>query len=195
MRERTVRTTYQEQLRPTPEHERALDAVVWRCRALYHTALAQRITAWQRSRVSVSRSEQEAEVKDIRTEFPDDAAIHSHILQAVLARLAKTYQAVFRRLQRGENEARRQAFPASRAALASTPSPSRRMAMARGWSMATWSGPRLGVAGCLGADPSRERPRRSPSGGRPTAGMWRSRALMFQYSHSPYGAGDRDRDR
>jgi putative transposase len=100
--ERTIRKTYKEKLRPTPEQERALDAVVWRCRDLYNTALEQRIMAWQRSRVSVSRYEQEAELKDIRTEFPEYAAIHSHILQDVLARLDKTYQAFFRRLQRGE---------------------------------------------------------------------------------------------
>src|SRR5215813_3249644 len=102
MSERTVRKTSQEQLRPTPEQDRALDAVVWRCRALSNTALEQRITAWRRSRVSVSRFEQEAELKDIRAEFPDYAAIHSHVLQDVLARLDKTYQAFFRRVKRGE---------------------------------------------------------------------------------------------
>src|SRR5215470_16603322 len=102
MSERTVRHTCKEQLRPTPEHERALDAVVGRCRARYHTALEHRITAWQRSRVSLSRSEREAEVKAIRTEVPDDAALHSHLLHDVLARLDTTSQACFRRLQRGE---------------------------------------------------------------------------------------------
>ena len=40
-----VRTTYQEKLRPTPAQERALEAVLWRCRALYTTALEQRIAA------------------------------------------------------------------------------------------------------------------------------------------------------
>ena len=43
--------------------ERALDEVVWRCRDLYNTALEQRIIAYQRRRVSVSRYEQEAEFK------------------------------------------------------------------------------------------------------------------------------------
>ena len=62
------------------------------CRQLYNVALEQRITAWQRCRVSVSRSQQEAELKDLRTEFPEYAAIHSHILQDVLARLDKTSQ-------------------------------------------------------------------------------------------------------
>jgi len=98
----TVRKTYKEKLRPTPVQERTLDEVLRRCRALYNTALEQRITAWQRCRVSVSRYQQEAELRAIRAEFPEYAAIHSHILQDVLARLDKTYQAFFRRMQRGE---------------------------------------------------------------------------------------------
>ncbi len=98
----TVRKTYKEKLRPTPTQERALEAVLWRCRALYNTALEQRITAWQRCRVSVSRFEQEAELKAIRAVFPDYADIHSHVLQDVLARLDRTYQAFFHRVQRGE---------------------------------------------------------------------------------------------
>src|SRR5713226_280382 len=98
----TVRKTFKEKLRPTPGQERALDEVLWRCRDLYNTALEQRITAWQRCHVSISRFQQEAELKAIRAEFPDYAAIHSHLLQDVLARLDKTYQAFFRRVQRGE---------------------------------------------------------------------------------------------
>src|SRR5258707_5587262 len=97
-----VRKTFKEKLRPTPTQERALDEVLWRCRELYNTALEQRITAWQRRRVSVSRYQQEAELTAIRAEFPEYAALHSHVLQDVLARLDKTYQAFFRRVQRGE---------------------------------------------------------------------------------------------
>jgi putative transposase len=96
------RKTYKEKLRPTPAQERELELVLWRCRALYNTALEQRITAWGRCHVSVSRFEQEAELKAIRADFPEYAAIHSHVLQDVLARLDKTYQAFFRRVQRGE---------------------------------------------------------------------------------------------
>jgi putative transposase len=97
-----IRKTYKEKLRPTPTQERALEEVLWRCRTLYNTALAQRITAWQRCHVSVSRFEQEAELKTIRAEFPEYGGIHSHVLQDVLARLDKTYQAFFRRVKRGE---------------------------------------------------------------------------------------------
>jgi len=96
------RKTFKEKLRPTPTQERELEVTLWRCRMLYNTALEQRITAWQRCHVSVSRFQQEAELKAIRAEFLEYAATHSHVLQDVLARLDRTYQAFFRRVQRGE---------------------------------------------------------------------------------------------
>jgi putative transposase len=45
---------YQYRLYPTPEQERALDAVLWRCRALYNVALEERKTAWERCAVSLN---------------------------------------------------------------------------------------------------------------------------------------------
>ncbi len=98
----SVRKTYKEKLRPTPAQQRAFEAVLWRCRMLYNTALEQRKTAWVRSRVSVTRYQQEAELKAIRADFPEYAAIHSHVLQDVLARLDKTFQAFFQRVKAGE---------------------------------------------------------------------------------------------
>jgi putative transposase len=50
----------------------------------------------------VKRFAQEAELKSIREAFPEYAAIHSHVLQDVLARLDNAYQAFFRRLANGE---------------------------------------------------------------------------------------------
>jgi putative transposase len=102
MNEQTVHKTYKYKLVPTPTQERELGRVLGLCRWLYNTALEQRITAWQRAHVSVSRYQQEAALKDIRAEFPEFAAIHSHVLQDVLARLDKTYQAFFRRVKAGE---------------------------------------------------------------------------------------------
>ncbi len=102
MQQPTVRKTYKEKLRPTPAQERAFDEVLWRCRTLYNTALEQRITAWQRCHVSVTRFQQEAELKAIRAAFPEYAAIHSHVLQDVLARLDRAHQAFFRRLATGD---------------------------------------------------------------------------------------------
>jgi hypothetical protein len=68
--QQTVRKTYKEKFRPTPAQERALDEVLWHCRDLANTTLEQRITAWQRCHVSISRFEQEAELKAIRAGFP-----------------------------------------------------------------------------------------------------------------------------
>jgi putative transposase len=102
MDQQPAHKTYKDKLRPTPAQELALDEVLWRCRTLYNTALEQRVTAWQRCHIPISRYEQEAELKDIRAEMPEYAGIHSHVLQDVLARLDKTYRAFFRRVQRGE---------------------------------------------------------------------------------------------
>jgi putative transposase len=98
----TCRKTYREKLKPTPAQEGELERVLWRCRALYNTALEQRIFLWKQRGVSIARYQQEAELKALRAEFADYAAIHSHVLQDVLARLDTTYQAFFRRVQRGE---------------------------------------------------------------------------------------------
>jgi putative transposase len=102
MNGQTVRKTYKYKLKPTAEQERDLAHVLGLCRVLYNVALEQRIIAWQRVRVSVSRFQQEVELKDIRADMPEYAAIHSHVLQDVLARLDKTYQAFFRRVRAGE---------------------------------------------------------------------------------------------
>ena len=102
MNETHVRKTYKEKLRPTPAQEQALDEVLWRCRVLYNTALEQRLIAWQRCHVSVTRYQQEAELQAIRADMPEYAAIHSHVLQDVFARLDKTSQAFFRRVANGE---------------------------------------------------------------------------------------------
>jgi len=120
MEQQNARKTFKYKLKPTAEQERELGRVLGLCRWLYNTALEQRITAWQRARVSLSRFQQEAELKDIRADFSDYAAIHSHVLQDVLARLDKTYQAFFRRVRE-----RRRASRATGDATVGTRSPTR----------------------------------------------------------------------
>jgi putative transposase len=100
--EPSVRKTYQEKLKPTPQQERALEAILWRCRTLYNTALEQRIFLWKQRGISLTCYQQEAELKDLRADMPEYGALHSHVLQDVLARLDKTYQAFFRRVASGE---------------------------------------------------------------------------------------------
>ena len=58
--------------------------------------------------------------------MPEYAAIHTHVLQDVLARLDKTYQAFFRRVQAGEKAG----FPRFQGRDRYTPSPTRSSATA-----------------------------------------------------------------
>jgi hypothetical protein len=55
------RKSYKYKLNPTPVQEWELERVLRHCRALYNAALEQRITAWQRGHVSLTRFQQEAE--------------------------------------------------------------------------------------------------------------------------------------
>ena len=82
--------------------ERLLEVILWNCRLLYNTALAQRIFLWKQRGVSISRYQQEGELKALRAELPEYGALHSHIMQDVLACLEKTYHAFFRRVASGE---------------------------------------------------------------------------------------------
>src|SRR5260221_4593075 len=102
MEQQSLRKTFKYKLDPTPQQERQLEHVLLLCCQLYNVALEHRKTAYERCRVSVSRYMQEAELKEIRAEMPEYAAIHSHVLQDVLARLDKTFQAFFRRVKAGE---------------------------------------------------------------------------------------------
>jgi len=102
-REPTVRKMFQYKLQPTPAQERALETVLWRCRTLSTCALEQRISWWRRGQGKpATRFQQEAELQEVRAAFPEYAALHSHVLQDVLARLDRTYHAFFRRGQAGE---------------------------------------------------------------------------------------------
>src|SRR5215472_6941853 len=136
----TVRKTYQEQLRPTPTQERALERVLWRCCTFYNTALAQRILLCKQRGVTVGRYQQEAELTTLRADMPEYAALHSHILQDVLARLDKTYQAFFCRVASGKWQvASSRASLGSRARTATTRVPTRSRATVLAWRTAVSS--------------------------------------------------------
>jgi putative transposase len=98
----TVRKSYKYKLKPAPHQERVMAETLWRCRTLYNAALEQGVFLWKQRGVSLTRYKQEAELKDLRADLPGYAAIHSHILQDVLARLDRTYQAFFRRMRAGQ---------------------------------------------------------------------------------------------
>jgi transposase len=102
MEEQHFRKTYKYKLIPTPEQEHALDTVLWHCRMLYNTALDERKTAWERCHVSVSYYQQKAELPDLKVTCPEYAEVNAQVLQDVILRVERAYQAFFRRLKAGE---------------------------------------------------------------------------------------------
>jgi putative transposase len=98
----SIHKTFKYKLKPTPEQERLLEQTLWRCRTLYNTALEQRITAYRRCGVTLTCYQQQAELPDLKAAFPEYGEIHAQVLQDLLTRLDKTYQAFFRRVQAGQ---------------------------------------------------------------------------------------------
>jgi putative transposase len=98
----TVRKTCKFKLLPTAEQEQKMAFVLRRCRELYNAALQERRDAWQKCGVSISCARQSTElpgIKEVRPEYHD---IHSQVLQDVLTRLDRAFQAFFRRVASGE---------------------------------------------------------------------------------------------
>ena len=103
METQSVRKTYKYRLDPTPTQAQALELVLSRCRTLYNTALEQRKIWWQRGQGKGATYYQQAtELPELKAAFPDYAEVNAQVLQEVLRRLEKTFQAFFRRVQAGE---------------------------------------------------------------------------------------------
>jgi putative transposase len=98
----TVRKTFKFKLLPTEGQEQTMAFVLRRCRELYNAALQERRDVWQKCHTSISCAHQSTElpaIKDVRPEYQD---IHSQVLQDVLTRLGRAFEAFFRRVEKGE---------------------------------------------------------------------------------------------
>jgi len=87
---------------PTRAQDAALQVVLCRLRELYNACLQERRDAWRRQAVSVSAYQQMAELREVRELRSEFAGIHTHLLQDVITRLDRAYQAFFRRCKAGE---------------------------------------------------------------------------------------------
>ncbi len=93
---------YKYRLYPTTKQVGKLEWMLRRCKELYNAALQERRDAYQMCGVSVSyrmQTDQLPAIKQLREEYRD---IHSQVLQDVLNRLDKAFQAFFRRVLNGE---------------------------------------------------------------------------------------------
>jgi putative transposase len=93
---------YKFRLYPTKKQVGKLEWMLRRCKELYNAALQERRDAYKICGISVSyhmQAEQLPAIKQLREEYQD---IHSQVLQDVLRRLDKAFQAFFRRVMNGE---------------------------------------------------------------------------------------------
>jgi putative transposase len=97
-----VRKAFKYRLYPTEQQEQAMAEMLDTHRHLYNRALAERKTAWEERRESVSYGQQSAHLKDARTANAYLARTNFSSCQATLRRLDRTFQAFFRRLKNGE---------------------------------------------------------------------------------------------
>jgi putative transposase len=103
MEQQRLHKTYQYRLTPTPAQEQALEVTVLRCRTLYTCALEQRKTWWgQGQGIGATYYQQATELPDLKTACPDYREMQSQVLQDVLRRVDKTFQAFFRRVQHAQ---------------------------------------------------------------------------------------------
>ena len=94
--------TFKYKLQPTAEQEGTLAFVVRRCRELYNAGLQERRDAWQKCGVSITAASQSAQLPAVKAVRPEYCAVHSQVLQDVLTRLDRAFQAFFRRVTAGE---------------------------------------------------------------------------------------------
>lgn len=72
------------------------------CRHLYNHTLAERKTAWEARGESLGFARQCASLPALKRESPYLPRVHSHVLQDVLHRVDRAFQAFFRRVKAGE---------------------------------------------------------------------------------------------
>lgn len=73
-----------------------------RCQELYNAALEERRTAYRKCGVSVGKFEQMRALPEIEAVRPEYASVHSQVLQDVIKRLDKAFQAFFARVEAGQ---------------------------------------------------------------------------------------------
>ena len=102
MVEQTVRKTFKYELKPTITQERELERVLMPCRHVYDAAIGERQEAWRMRGVRATHYQQKSERPGIKEAMPDDGEVHSYVLQDVVLRVDRAFQAFFQRVKNGE---------------------------------------------------------------------------------------------
>jgi putative transposase len=99
----TVRRSYKFLLRPTRRQEAALSACLEDTRQLYNAALVERREAWRMGRHKITFYSQDAQLKKIRADDPEQYGRWAFSCErAAIRRLDKAFQGFYRRVKAGE---------------------------------------------------------------------------------------------
>jgi putative transposase len=79
-----------------------LERTLMLCRHLYNAAVGERREAWRMRSISVTYYQQKAELPGIKEAMAEYSEVHSQVLQDVVLRVDRAFQAFFRRVQSGE---------------------------------------------------------------------------------------------
>ncbi len=94
--------------------EQKCEATLNVCRELYNAALQERRDAWQMNGISINYHAQAIQLPQIKPIREDVDAVYSQVLQDVLRKMSKTFDAFFRRVMDGETPGYPRFKPASR---------------------------------------------------------------------------------
>ncbi len=97
-----VRKSFRFRLLPTKKQARALQGQLDECRWLYNELLEQRKLAFEELDISLSKYQQNMLIPLLKEEKASLAQVHSQVLQNIVDRLDKAFQAFFRRCKAGE---------------------------------------------------------------------------------------------
>ena len=98
-----MKKAYKFRLYPTKKQEKLPFWVLTRCRELYNAALAERKEAYRMVGRSIGYYEQKRDLPEIKAEIREEYQdIHSQVLQDVLLRVKRAFDAFFRRVKNGE---------------------------------------------------------------------------------------------
>src|SRR5499427_1159263 len=93
--------TFKYRLKPTPDQERMLERTLMFCRYVYNAAVGERREAWRMRGAVVTYYQQKAELPGIKEAMPEYGEVNAQVLQDVVLRVDRAFQAFFRRVKNG----------------------------------------------------------------------------------------------
>jgi putative transposase len=95
-----MRKTFKYRIYPKKDTEKKLSWTLTRCRELYNAALSERKDAYRSAGKSISYYDQQNDLPEIKAEIRQEYRdIAAHVLQDVLRRLNKAFDAFFHRVE------------------------------------------------------------------------------------------------